>query len=535
MTDWKQKTLDHWQLIDTLAARRFSDTGLAEEAALYVFEGLAANNFKRVQAYEGRSQFKTFLSSLSWRLLEDFSRKRFGRVRTPTWINKLGSIWPLLYRLLCLERFSLDETVEILHCRRPQEKREDLESTASDLLGKIPDCGKASYVEVLYDDELAADSSFTPTSQLEKGEKELFFQVLFDSLLNQQNGTKNKAIRQNLARILDHDFALTPEETLLLTLCFKKNMPVAKAGRMLDLNRFQVHGRLKRIMTRIPINKSQKANRKTALMVLAAKGEDVKMDNCPLPEEMALLVEGKINGEEKEKILAHVSKCENCFEEWFTIAETREEKKYTSLLHLNRRFLSYAGSALAAAASIVVFLNVSHQPIMDKHLLPSPSISYESERKSKLKNDSILLEEAEKDSAGQSLQEPQIGRQAAPYKSKKESVPLRALQTAPAEDLEKLAMPSAQSVKRKELHAKKAVLEDRIQDIPLTTYLNELRFGCSGKIKPGEFWLRQLAFGEKQFPYYFIRHPQVNALLLQLSREEAQEEQCRLLLEELVQ
>ena len=253
MIDWKQKTLDHWQLINTLAARRFSNTGLAEEAALYVMEGLAANDFKRVQTYEGRSQFKTFLSSLSWRLLEDFSRKRFGRVRTPTWIKKLGSIWPLLYRLLCLERFTLNETVEIVHSRRPQEKKEQLESTASDLLSKIPDCGKASYVEVLYDDELAADNRFTPSSQLENDEKELFFQALFGSLLNQetQNEATSQNIKQNLTRIINHDFALKPEEKLLLTLCFKENMPVAKAGRMLDLNRFQAHGRLKRIMARI--------------------------------------------------------------------------------------------------------------------------------------------------------------------------------------------------------------------------------------------------------------------------------------------
>lgn len=253
MTDWKQKTLDHWQLIDTLAARRFNDTGLAEEAALYVMEGLAANDFKRVRTYEGRSQFKTFLSSLSWRLLEDFSRKRFGRVRTPTWVKKLGSIWSLLYRLLCLERFTLNETVEIVHSRRPQEKKEQLESTASDLLSKIPDCGKASYQEVLYDDELAADNRFSPSSRLEKDEKELFFQTLFGSLLNQQNQNEatSQNIKQNLTHILNHDFSLKPKEKLLLTLCFKENMPVAKAGRMLGLNRFQAHGRLKRIMARI--------------------------------------------------------------------------------------------------------------------------------------------------------------------------------------------------------------------------------------------------------------------------------------------
>lgn len=268
-------------------------------------------------------------------------------------------------------------------------------------------------------------------------------------------------------------------------------------------------------------------------MVLSAKGEDVKMDICPLPEKMALLVEGKIKGEDKKRILVHLSRCEICFEEWFNISEAQKEKKHTSLLHLNRRFLSYAGPALAVAASITVFLNISHQPTMETQVLPSPSISYESESESEQKNDTIFLEATEKDSAVQSFQDHQAKQQVAPAKSKIESVPRPALQTAPARDLEKPTTPTVQSVKRKEQHAKKAVLEERMGTIPLTTYLTELRFGCSTEIKPRDFWLRQLAFGTKQFPDYMASHPQLHAILLQLSREEAQEEQCRLLLEEL--
>lgn len=272
-------------------------------------------------------------------------------------------------------------------------------------------------------------------------------------------------------------------------------------------------------------------------MVLSAKGEDVKMDICPLPEKMALLVEGKIKGKDKKRILAHLSRCETCFEEWVNISEARKEKKHTSLLHLNRRFLSYAGSALAVAASITVFLNISQQPTMETQVLPSPSISYEreseSESESKQKKDTISLEATGKDRAAQSFQDNQVKQQVAPPKSKNESVPRPALQTAPARDLEKPTTPTAQSVKKKEQHAKKAVLEERMGTIPLTTYLTELRFGCSTEIKPRDFWLKQLAFGTKQFPDYMAGHPQLHPILLQLSREEAQEEQCRLLLEEL--
>ena len=104
---WKKKTLAHWDLINRLAVRRFGTATLAEEAALFVMNGLAADSWHRVKAHTGKGSFKSFLASLSWRLLEDFSRKRFGRVRPPLWIKKLGGIWSLLFSLLCLERFSV--------------------------------------------------------------------------------------------------------------------------------------------------------------------------------------------------------------------------------------------------------------------------------------------------------------------------------------------------------------------------------------------------------------------------------------------
>ena len=69
-----------------------------------------------------------------------------------------------------------------------------------------------------------------------------------------------------------------------------------------------------------------------------------------------------------------------------------------------------------------------------------------------------------------------------------------------------------------------------MQAAALTTYLNQLRLGCTGEIKPGDFWLKQLTLGKKQFPEYLANKPQVHTILLRLSREEAQEEQCRLLL-----
>ncbi|MCF8055009.1 MAG: hypothetical protein K9K37_00025 [Desulfocapsa sp.] len=116
---WKQKVLSHWDLINRLAVRRFGTLPLAEEAALFVMDSLAADSWQRLQGHTGKGSFKSYLASLSWRLLEDFSRKRFGRVRPPLWIKKLGGIWPLLFSLLCLQRLSLPDAVESAFCRYP--------------------------------------------------------------------------------------------------------------------------------------------------------------------------------------------------------------------------------------------------------------------------------------------------------------------------------------------------------------------------------------------------------------------------------
>ena len=123
---WKQKALSHWDLINRLAVRRFGTRPLAEEAALFVMDSLAADSWRRLQDYTGKGSFKSYLASLSWRLLEDFSRKRFGRVRPPLWVSKLGGMWALLFSLLCLQRLSLHDAVESASCHHSAWDKEEL-------------------------------------------------------------------------------------------------------------------------------------------------------------------------------------------------------------------------------------------------------------------------------------------------------------------------------------------------------------------------------------------------------------------------
>lgn len=250
--EWKKKTLAHWDLINRLAVRRFGSAALAEEAALFVMDSLAENSWQRVQSYGGRGTFQSFIASLSWRLLEDFSRKRFGRVRPPLWVKKLGGIWTLLFSFLCLERLRFPEAVESVASRCPAQEKPLIEEAALTLLGRIPQCGSQQGLEVSFEetDSRGPDQEGVsrPDRLLEKDEQQHLFAVLFGQLI----GTDQEAaLPKKFASLLEEGIELDPEERLLLKLLYQDNVGVTRAGTLLGLNRDQVNGRLRRLLARL--------------------------------------------------------------------------------------------------------------------------------------------------------------------------------------------------------------------------------------------------------------------------------------------
>ncbi len=140
-----------------MAARRFGEGVLAEEAALAVIDGLKADNWHRLRAYNEQATLTTFVRTLTVRLLEDFARKRFGRVRPPLWVKTFGGIWEKLFTALCLERLPVAEAVEIVLQRQTDAGKKEIESAAYDLLARIPDCGMHQGLEVAYEEENSSD------------------------------------------------------------------------------------------------------------------------------------------------------------------------------------------------------------------------------------------------------------------------------------------------------------------------------------------------------------------------------------------
>ena len=246
----KEKALAHWGLVNCLAARRFAKESAAEEAALYVMEQLEKDDWKKLRQFGGRSSFATYFSSLVYRILEDFARKRYGRKRAPKWISRRGGIWLVLYRLLCLERLVFHEAVARAGDRRSDLPVKRIERAAEQILGEVLDCG-SSVQEVSYteEEECSEVHSSMVSRQQEMIEQRQKAQLL-SSLCLELFGNENENT-EAVKTLLNHRVQLSVEERAMLKLCHQQGLGVAEAGRMVGLNRFQAHGRMKRLYKRI--------------------------------------------------------------------------------------------------------------------------------------------------------------------------------------------------------------------------------------------------------------------------------------------
>lgn len=252
VVDWKEIILSNWGLINRLAVHRFGGGPLAEEAALAVMNQLLENDGERLHGYQGRASVSAFLAAVSWRLLEDFSRRRFGRKRPPLWIRHLGGIWLQLYRLLCLERLDIAEAVAGIRQGKGDESAAELEEAAWTVRQQVLDCGAHQGLEVELDEnqpvpDVSGEHPGEQARKFENRERQELFQMVFRLLTDASEET----VDRNMGALCMLQVQLSPEEKLLLKLCYHDTISVTRAGEMLGLNRHQAHGRMRRLLTRL--------------------------------------------------------------------------------------------------------------------------------------------------------------------------------------------------------------------------------------------------------------------------------------------
>ena len=240
--NYKKQISKHTPLIDHLAAKRFPQSVLADEAVVFVLDTLQADQGKRVASYTGEARFTSYLSAVVMRLFEDFSRKKFGRLRPPAWLNRLGGMWLVLFKLLCMERKSfpqaVDEMVAYHHL-----SAETADHMGSTILAEVVDCGHRRGQTIPLEDDMQPTDGLEISGKLEEQEQALLFKTLFHHITGQDSVSS--------VDLFDLDFKLSGQEKILLKLCYQDGINVSKAGEMVGLSAHQTHGRMRRLLGRI--------------------------------------------------------------------------------------------------------------------------------------------------------------------------------------------------------------------------------------------------------------------------------------------
>ncbi len=263
--NYKDEVLKHWPLLDHTARKRFADENLASEALLFTMGQMEKDNWKRFHAFDsGRASFKTFLMVVTRRLFEDFRKKKFGSVRPPRWLLAFGPLWLKVWRLLCLERMELPDTIETLTAMAPQKyTSEDIEEAGLTIKGRIVHCGHQKGQTVTSDpgelDSIGSDKeecSSDSEGQAIKNEQKHLLAAITHHLFGDNNdnsiphGSITSVQAQKAYQALGK-VKVSSQELLLLRMVYQDGLNLTAAGRLLGLGPNQVHGKSRRLITKL--------------------------------------------------------------------------------------------------------------------------------------------------------------------------------------------------------------------------------------------------------------------------------------------
>ena len=143
------------------------------------------------------------------------------------------------------------DAVEVVSQRQYAAKTKEIEEAARELLARIPDCGKRTGAEVTYEEEnppARCCNEDVEENRAEANEKKQLFTDIFSLIFNRSdiNISENCYAKLNLLTI-----DLKPDEKLLLKLCYQDDLNVSQSARLLGLSRFQAHGKMRRLLTKL--------------------------------------------------------------------------------------------------------------------------------------------------------------------------------------------------------------------------------------------------------------------------------------------
>ncbi len=97
------------KLIYSYSLKSFQDVDMASDFNLFVYESLAANNFKKLKSFKFRCKLSSFLVTLMGNLKSDFTRTKFGRKTLPERIKRMPDFAQSLFKFRFWENMPFEE------------------------------------------------------------------------------------------------------------------------------------------------------------------------------------------------------------------------------------------------------------------------------------------------------------------------------------------------------------------------------------------------------------------------------------------
>ena len=266
-SDWQRFVFDpagRWiERLLWLAERRFPDAAVSGAAYNFAFERISHDDWRLLESYAGMAQPGTYLTAIFCRLLEDYSRARFGRPRPPAWLSRMGELWTRVYQMLCLERWEPGTIVDRLSSRGALPQAE-VHRTIAVIRGRISDCGQSRGEVAVANPTEALESEQSeetnPESELSHGQLAELLQAL-RGLLAPDPGASSRdpdshaetaasALAPRLAK-LRQSLDLDADERLVLKLMYQDGRTIAAAAAALGMPEHQVRRTRERAVSRL--------------------------------------------------------------------------------------------------------------------------------------------------------------------------------------------------------------------------------------------------------------------------------------------
>ena len=226
---------DTLEKIEAVCKRHFSAENDQNECYVFVLDSLKADDFKRLRAFKGKSKLATYLYTLINSLVIDFRRKRYGRQRIPAAVLKLGKWAEAVYRLVCWQRFSVDDAYDFLRIDGLYKGSYDQFMQAIVPIRNAP-CRenlKFKSIDDLVDNPIQnmADAGANP------------LESLIQKLDRQRRINALKIIRETTQKLPETD-------QLLVRLVFGSEQPVQAAAKIIELSTSAARKRLKKVLVK---------------------------------------------------------------------------------------------------------------------------------------------------------------------------------------------------------------------------------------------------------------------------------------------